>query len=222
MTENNICKNCKCNHEVIAPALGNCPCGCDIYETENSLSQQESEIIEELSNLEHEQWMYWTKAVIGKLEKQYEECKSDEERNGCDLALKLLQRNWTKNWIPYSELSEEVKEHDRKWARKILPFIQEVLAKGKEIGQTHTYKDTIISQKESKIAELEKENNHLKNLVTKIDAPKLADELCIMKHDVDQWKNSRYGIEFLGERGFNAKLFAIDLEKIIVRLRGEK
>jgi hypothetical protein len=55
-------------------------------------------IIEALAELEHEQWMYWSKAVAHEVST-------------------VRRERWQKLWIPYTELSEEDKEHDRKWAR---------------------------------------------------------------------------------------------------------
>jgi len=61
-----------------------------------------TKLLEELADLEHEQWMYWSKYV------------ADEY----DIP-KELEENWEKNWQPYEDLSEDMKEKDRKWARKV-------------------------------------------------------------------------------------------------------
>ena len=60
-----------------------------------------SDIIEKLAELEHEQWIYWAKNIMDR------ENMSDETIN-----------RWYKSMVPYSELSEDTKEHDRVWARK--------------------------------------------------------------------------------------------------------
>lgn len=60
--------------------------------------------IEKIAELEHQQWIAWSKAVADEV---------SEERRA----------RWQKYWIPYAELSEDVKEHDRKWARRILEVI---------------------------------------------------------------------------------------------------
>ncbi|AYK07748.1 hypothetical protein [Brevibacillus laterosporus] len=67
------------------------------------------EIIEKLADLEHEQWVKWSKSVAP------------------EVSLERRER-WQAYWIPYSDLSEEVKEQDRIWARKVL----EVIENGKE------------------------------------------------------------------------------------------
>jgi len=67
----------------------------------------EEELIEQLAALEHEQWIYWSKAIA---EKQ-------------NISEEKLQ-SWRKLWIPYKDLSEEDKEHDRKWARKVLDTLK--------------------------------------------------------------------------------------------------
>lgn len=65
-------------------------------------------LIEQLAELEHDQWVSWSRSVW--------------ERNGGHITSDLY-KHWEKNWIPYSELSEEEKEKDRKWARKTLKII---------------------------------------------------------------------------------------------------
>jgi len=56
--------------------------------------------LERLAELEHDQWVYWTKQIA-------------------DLVPEALKEKWEKSWIPYDELPEELKEEDRVWARKV-------------------------------------------------------------------------------------------------------
>jgi len=63
-------------------------------------------IRERLAALEHKQWIAWSQS-IAKTEK---------------LSLERLKR-WKKLWIPYRSLSEEDKDHDRKWADMVLKII---------------------------------------------------------------------------------------------------
>lgn len=74
------------------------------------------ELIEKLSDLEHRQWRSWTEYLI-------ENEDIPEE----------LEEKWKKNHVPYEELSEEEKEKDRKWARKVvkeLPVYKVEIDKG--------------------------------------------------------------------------------------------
>lgn len=64
------------------------------------------ELVEKLAELEHEQWMEWSKSVAGEV---------SESRLS----------KWELYWVPYDELSEPVKEQDRIWARKVLKILQE-------------------------------------------------------------------------------------------------
>jgi hypothetical protein len=57
--------------------------------------------LERVAEVEHEQWMAWSKAVAPEV--------SPERR-----------ARWKKSWIPYKDLPEEEKEKDRQWARKAL------------------------------------------------------------------------------------------------------
>lgn len=63
-------------------------------------------LLEKLSEIEHDQWMEWSKDIASKE-------KISEER----------KKRWEKLWVPYSELTEEVKEQDRKYARKVIEAI---------------------------------------------------------------------------------------------------
>lgn len=74
-------------------------------------------LIESLASLEHEQWMYWTKAIIEKLKIANTDSENTEVKNNTEVIIKILEENWKRNWIPYADLSDKMKEHDRKWAR---------------------------------------------------------------------------------------------------------
>lgn len=60
-------------------------------------------MLEKLAELEHEQWMEWTKTVAAR-----------------GVVDESQVAKWRPNWVPYSELSDEVKEFDRVWARKVM------------------------------------------------------------------------------------------------------
>ena len=62
-------------------------------------------LLERLAELEHEQWVAWSRAVAPEV---------DAER----------RRRWEECWIPYPQLPEDVKELDRVWARKVLTLLE--------------------------------------------------------------------------------------------------
>ncbi len=64
------------------------------------------EIREGIAELEHEQWIEWSKAIA----------------KAVTLPQDRLER-WQKLWVPYSELTEEQKDQDRVWADKSLDYL---------------------------------------------------------------------------------------------------
>jgi hypothetical protein len=64
----------------------------------------DASLLERLAELEHEQWVAWSRSVADEV--------SAERR-----------RRWQDFWVAYSELPEEVKEQDRLWARKVLELL---------------------------------------------------------------------------------------------------
>jgi len=64
-------------------------------------SEFDPAVVERVAEVEHEQWMAWSKDVAAEV--------SPERRS-----------RWQKFWIPYKDLPDEVKELDREWARKAL------------------------------------------------------------------------------------------------------
>jgi hypothetical protein len=63
-------------------------------------------LLERLAELEHEQWVAWSRAVAGEV--------APERR-----------KRWEAMWVPYNQLPESVKEEDRVWARKVLSALAE-------------------------------------------------------------------------------------------------
>lgn len=67
------------------------------------------DLVDELADDEHEQWRYWINWIIN--------------NHGEELPSELVEK-WEENDVDYSELSEELKEKDRKWARKAVETIE--------------------------------------------------------------------------------------------------
>ena len=65
-------------------------------------------LLEKLAEIEHEQWMTWAAKLM------------ETET----LSPERLER-WKKCMIPYKDLTEELKNYDRDWARKILVAVIE-------------------------------------------------------------------------------------------------
>jgi hypothetical protein len=68
----------------------------------------EKELLEKLADLEHQQWIEWSKSVSTEVSKE-------------------RQARWKKYWVPYSDLDEKVKEQDRVYARKIIKLLKSIL-----------------------------------------------------------------------------------------------
>ena len=62
--------------------------------------------LEQLAELEHNQWMQWSQEIA-----RTEKMSKDR-----------LKR-WKELWKPYNELTEEEKEHDREWSRKVVAIM---------------------------------------------------------------------------------------------------
>ena len=76
---------------------------------------ENKELLERLSDLEHKQWVHWTEYMMKSIH--------DED--------KFIR--WEKQIkIPYSKLSEEDKEKDRIWARKVLEELKQNLFGGEK------------------------------------------------------------------------------------------
>ena len=110
------------------------------------------EVIEKLSELEHNQWWKMRVSLFEKIEKQFTEitgCSNPYCQSYPSDEAKWDDLRDHNEYRPYSELSEEVKEHDRKWARQALEIVVKILeAKCKEIVQEYT-KDELMGFQEA-------------------------------------------------------------------------
>jgi len=77
-------------------------------EGEEMNEQNEKKLIEQVAEVQHEAWMHWSKTIA---------------ETELLISIDRVER-WKKLWVPYTQLSEEDKEHDRKWARKVLEIIK--------------------------------------------------------------------------------------------------
>jgi len=75
-----------------------------------------------LSEQEHIQWEHWSKAVAEDL-KLINVYNYREDFFAVENRIKARLENWEKNWKPYKNLPEDIKEYDRKWADKILDSV---------------------------------------------------------------------------------------------------
>lgn len=85
-----------------------------------------SEMLEKLSNLEHEQWCDWSKSVaddMNKLIKLIDFDKlNEDDKEYVESQIQRLER-WSSYWVDYDELDDDVKEQDRVYARKVMDEI---------------------------------------------------------------------------------------------------
>ena len=80
------------------------------------------ELIEKLANLEHEQWLHWSKDLAEQL------MPGDPSHNKHKIGARFIAKiaSWReKYWKPYEDLAEEAKDMDREWAKKVLKIVEE-------------------------------------------------------------------------------------------------
>lgn len=76
-------------------------------------NDEEIELLEELSSLEHEQWKQWSQTIIGQL----------KLANSLEEFIQLKEDQWKRYWVEYSKLDEKIKESNRYWARQVLDIL---------------------------------------------------------------------------------------------------
>ncbi len=68
-------------------------------------SDDATDLTEALAAIEHEQWMYWSRAVAGDVPAE-------------------TRIKWQGSWVDYAKLTEDLKEADRIWARKVVALLR--------------------------------------------------------------------------------------------------
>jgi len=68
------------------------------------LDNATEDLVEALAKIEHEQWMHWSKAVSGEVPD-------------------VVRAKWQHSWVDYDKLTDEVKEADRVWARRVITLL---------------------------------------------------------------------------------------------------
>jgi len=64
------------------------------------------DLIEALARIEHEQWMHWSQAVAADI-------------------VDATRVKWQRSWVDYAELTDDLKEADRAWARKVVTLLRQ-------------------------------------------------------------------------------------------------
>ena len=64
------------------------------------------DLTEALAEIEHQQWMHWSQAVAADVPQ-------------------TLRDKWQSSWVDYAALTDEVKEADRVWARKVVALLRQ-------------------------------------------------------------------------------------------------
>lgn len=77
-------------------------------EQKKTEAKRENELIEEIASLEHEQWMSWSKWAVSP-----------------ESLFRKRVVSWEYFRMPYGLLSEELKEANRVWARKVLKIVRD-------------------------------------------------------------------------------------------------
>lgn len=94
-------------------------------------SKDNSELLEKLADLEHQQWALWTRYMLDQLEEAigltFSEFRVDNPNHPVTKkAYENIDRWRRQIETPYSELSEKEKDSDREWARKVLDIVEGV------------------------------------------------------------------------------------------------
>lgn len=81
----------------------------------------ESHLLEELSALEHIQWMNWSKTLSYRMGAAVRKGQTLEEFD------REMHDRWNPTWKDYDELDWDTKEFDREYARQILGIIRKYM-----------------------------------------------------------------------------------------------
>ena len=97
-----------------------------------------NQVIEDMAEVCHDEWVKWSKNIskelalavdVLKKDIEFAEEKGVENKEAIELVEKLESRlgRWNALWIPYEDLTEEMKDSDRKYAIKMFEIAEEAL-----------------------------------------------------------------------------------------------
>jgi hypothetical protein len=70
------------------------------------LPKPDTDLIEALAEIEHEQWVHWSRTVAADV-------------------TEASQAKWQRSWTDYSALPDDLKEADRVWAHKVITLLRQ-------------------------------------------------------------------------------------------------
>ena len=88
---------------------------------------------EQLSEQEHIQWESWTHALSQDL-KKIKQLIEDHKFTAASYLIGSILNRWHRRWKPYSYLTEELKDEDRKWADQVLQIINATIINNADEG----------------------------------------------------------------------------------------
>ena len=91
---------------------------------------------ERLSEQEHIQWESWTHAVSQNL-KRIKQMLDDNKPQEASYLIGSILNRWHKKWKPYSYLTEELKDEDRRWADQVLQIINATIINNADEVSSH-------------------------------------------------------------------------------------
>ena len=94
----------------------------------------DDDVLEILACLEHKQWCEWAGDLSGEIDDLLHvisKMRDDSDYNLSDEDISIIEHSkdriirWNSLMVPYSELSEEMKESDRVYARRVLSALED-------------------------------------------------------------------------------------------------
>lgn len=73
--------------------------------SQNPKPNATADLVEALAVIEHEQWAHWSRAVA-------------------EDVPAATRAKWRRSWMDYAELTENLKDADRVWARKVIALLR--------------------------------------------------------------------------------------------------
>ena len=89
-------------------------------------SERKEELIERLAELEHKQWVEWSKNIAPELVELRDAASLLLVNDALSFKTSERLQRWNSFWVPYNGLNEKTKEQDRVWARRVLQIFKEL------------------------------------------------------------------------------------------------